>query len=117
MHIVEKIGREHLLKTNSTDFAPGDTLRLNLRVIEGEKERLQHFEGVVIARSGPGASETFTIRKISSGIGVERILPIHSPIIDSIKVIRRGRVRRAKLFYIRELRGKAARIREKKTKK
>jgi len=95
------------------DFAPGDTLRVAVRVREGDKERLQAFEGVCIARKGGGASETFTVRKVSSGIGVERIFPLHSPSVESITVVRRGRVRRAKLYYLRALRGKAARIREK----
>jgi large subunit ribosomal protein L19 len=95
-------------------FRAGDTLRVNVRVKEGEKERLQAFEGVCIARKGSGVSATFTVRKISSGIGVERIFPLHSPMLQSINVLRRGRVRRAKLFYLRELTGKATRIREKK---
>ena len=95
-------------------FRAGDTLRVNVRVKEGEKERLQAFEGVCIGRKGSGVSATFTVRKISSGIGVERIFPLHSPMLQSINVLRRGRVRRAKLFYLRELTGKATRIREKK---
>ena len=94
-------------------FAPGDTLRVNVRVREGDKERIQVFEGVCIGRKGAGVSETFTVRKVSSGIGVERIFPVHSPSVDSITVVRHGRVRRAKLYYLRALRGKAARIREK----
>ena len=96
-------------------FRPGDTVRVNVRVKEGEKERLQAFEGVCIARRGSGVSETFTVRKISSGIGVERIFPLHSPMIGGIAVVRRGRVRRAKLYYLRAVSGKAARIRERKT--
>ena len=96
-------------------FRPGDTVRVNVRVKEGEKERLQAFEGVCIARRGSGVSETFTVRKISSGIGVERIFPLHSPMIGGITVVRRGRVRRAKLYYLRAVSGKAARIRERKT--
>ena len=95
-------------------FRAGDTLRVSVRVREGEKERLQAFEGVCIARKGSGVSATFTVRKISSGIGVERIFPLHSPMLQAINVLRRGRVRRAKLFYLRELTGKATRIREKK---
>ena len=95
-------------------FRPGDTLRVNVRVKEGEKERLQAFEGVCIARKGGGVSETFTVRKISNGVGVERIFPVHSPMLAEIKVVRRGRVRRAKLYYLRHLTGKATRIKEKK---
>jgi large subunit ribosomal protein L19 len=96
-------------------FRPGDTVRVNVRVKEGEKERLQAFEGVCIARRGSGVSQTFTVRKISNGIGVERIFPLHSPMIGDISVVRRGRVRRAKLYYLRAVIGKAARIRERKT--
>ncbi|MHB0963757.1 MAG: 50S ribosomal protein L19, partial [Gemmatimonadaceae bacterium] len=92
----------------------GDTVRVNVRVKEGDKERLQAFEGVVIARKGEGVSKTFTVRKISNGVGVERIFPLHSPMLESVSVVRRGRVRRAKLFYLRELTGKATRIKEKK---
>ncbi len=95
-------------------FRAGDTLRVNVRVKEGEKERLQAFEGVCIARKGTGVSATFAVRKISNGVGVERIFPLHSPMLADIKVVRRGRVRRAKLFYLREVTGKAARIAEKK---
>ncbi|MBX9927701.1 MAG: 50S ribosomal protein L19 [Gemmatimonadaceae bacterium] len=95
-------------------FRPGDTLRVNVRVKEGEKERLQAFEGVCIARRGAGVSETFTVRKVSSGIGVERIFPVHSPMLAEITVVRRGSVRRAKLYYLRNVTGKAARIKEKK---
>lgn len=95
-------------------FRAGDTLRVNVRVREGDKERLQAFEGVCIARRGAGVSETFTVRKISNGVGVERIFPVHSPMIESITVVRRGRVRRAKLFYLRGVTGKSARIKEKR---
>lgn len=95
-------------------FRAGDTLRVNVRVREGDKERLQAFEGVCIARRGSGVSASFTVRKISNGVGVERIFPVHSPMIAEITVVRRGRVRRAKLFYLRSLAGKATRIREKK---
>jgi large subunit ribosomal protein L19 len=101
------------MRTDLPAFDPGDTLRVNVRVREGDKERLQAFEGVCIARKGGGVSETFMVRKVSSGIGVERIFPIHSPSIESVSVVRRGRVRRAKLYYLRALRGKAARIKEK----
>jgi large subunit ribosomal protein L19 len=95
-------------------FRAGDTLRVSVRVREGDKERLQAFEGVCIARRGSGVSASFTVRKISNGVGVERIFPLHSPMIADITVMRRGRVRRAKLFYLRSLAGKATRIREKK---
>jgi large subunit ribosomal protein L19 len=95
-------------------FRPGDTLRVNVRVKEGEKERIQAFEGVCISRHGSGVSETFTVRKISNGVGVERIFPTHSPMLADINVVRRGRVRRAKLYYLRHVTGKATRIKEKK---
>ena len=95
-------------------FRAGDTLRVSVRVREGDKERLQAFEGVCIARRGSGVSASFTVRKISNGVGVERIFPVHSPMIAEITVLRRGRVRRAKLFYLRSLAGKATRIKEKK---
>ena len=95
-------------------FEPGDTVRVMVRVKEGEKERLQAFEGLVIAKRGGGISENFTVRKISAGVGVERIFPMHSPILASVDVVRRGRVRRAKLYYLRNLSGKAARIKEKR---
>jgi len=96
-------------------FRAGDTLRVNVRVREGDKERVQAFEGICIARRGSGVSESFTVRKISNGVGVERIFPVHSPMIADIIVVRRGRVRRAKLYYLRHLAGKATRIRERKT--
>jgi len=96
-------------------FRPGDTLRVNVRVKEGEKERIQAFEGICIARRGSGVSETFTVRKISNGVGVERIFPVHSPMLAEVNIVRRGRVRRAKLYYLRNVTGKATRIREKKT--
>ena len=99
---------------NVPPFRAGDTLRVSVRVREGDKERLQAFEGVCIARRGSGVSASFTVRKISNGVGVERIFPVHSPMIAEIVVLRRGRVRRAKLFYLRSLAGKATRIREKK---
>jgi len=104
------------LRADIPVFRAGDTLRVNVRVVEGEKERLQAFEGVCIARRGAGVSETFTVRKVSNGVGVERIFPVHSPMISEITVVRRGRVRRAKLYYLRHLTGKATRIREKKVK-
>jgi large subunit ribosomal protein L19 len=102
------------LRTDIPVFRAGDTVRVNVRVREGDKERLQAFEGVCIARRGSGVSATFTVRKISSGVGVERIFPSHSPMISDITVVRRGRVRRAKLYYLRNLTGKASRIKEKK---
>ncbi|HEX4932747.1 MAG TPA: 50S ribosomal protein L19 [Gemmatimonadaceae bacterium] len=95
-------------------FRAGDTVRVNVRVKEGDKERLQAFEGVCIARRGSGVSATFTVRKVSNGVGVERIFPVHSPMLGEITVVRRGRVRRAKLYYLRHLAGKATRIKEKK---
>jgi len=104
---------QQYLKTDIPDFRPGDNLKVHVRLKEGEKERIQIFEGLVIARKHGGVSETFTVRKISSGIGVERTFPINSPSVAKVEVTRRGRVRRAKLYYIRGLRGKAARIREK----
>jgi len=100
------------LKTDIPAFDPGDTVRVMVRVREGEKERLQAFEGVCIARRGGGINETFTVRKISAGVGVERIFPLHSPSISHIEMVRQGRVRRAKLYFLRRLAGKAARIRE-----
>jgi large subunit ribosomal protein L19 len=103
------------LRSDIPPFRPGDTVRVNVRVKEGEKERLQAFEGVCIARKGGGVSETFTVRKISNGVGVERIFPLHSPMIGSLVVVRRGVVRRAKLYYLRDVVGKAARIKERKT--
>jgi large subunit ribosomal protein L19 len=103
------------LNANVPPFRPGDTVRVNVRVKEGEKERLQAFEGVCISRRGSGVSESFTVRKISNGVGVERIFPVHSPMLAEIKVVRRGRVRRAKLYYLRNLVGKATRIRERKS--
>ncbi len=100
------------MRTDIPDFAPGDTVRVHVRIKEGDKERIQVFEGVVIARKHGGLRETFTVRKISFGIGVERIFPLHSPVIERIEVVRRGDVRRAKLYYLRQLKGKAARVRE-----
>ena len=111
MERLRAIERE-ALKTNIPAFSPGDTVRVMVRVREGEKERLQAFEGICIARRGGGISESFTVRKISAGVGVERIFPLHSPSISVIEVVRKGRVRRAKLYFLRQLAGKAARIRE-----
>ena len=105
---------EESRKTNIPSFGAGDTVRVHVRVVEGEKERIQMFEGVVIARKGGSNRETFTVRKISYGTGVERLFPLHSPMIDKIDVVREGRVRRAKLYYLRSKRGRAARIRERR---
>ena len=102
------------LRDDLPEFSPGDTVSIEVRVIEGGKERLQTFKGIVIAKSGGGVEETFTVRKISGGIGVERIFPLHSPMINSLKVDRKGKVRRAKLHYLRGLTGKATRITEKR---
>jgi large subunit ribosomal protein L19 len=115
MNQLDSVDRAQV-RGNLPDFIPGDTVRVHVRIKEGEnKERLQAFEGVVIARKGDGVRESFTVRKTSFGIGVERIFPLHATIIDHIDVVKRGRVRRAKLYYLRELRGKAARIRERDT--
>lgn len=110
-NIIREIEKEQM-KNDIPAFRAGDTVRVHLKVVEGQRERIQVFEGVVIRRRGTGIAETFVARKISSGIGVERTLPLHSPKIEKIEVIRRGKVRRAKLYYLRELRGKAARIKE-----
>lgn len=109
--IVRQIGEEQL-KKDIPEFRAGDTLRVHVKVIEGQRERIQVFEGVVIKRRGGGVSETFIVRKMSYGVGVERTFPLHSPKIDKIEVVRRGKVRRAKLYYLRKRRGKAARIKE-----
>lgn len=111
MNVIDTI-EEAQLRDDLPAFGPGDTLKVHVRITEGEKERIQVFEGVCLAQKHGGVRATFTVRKISFGQGVERVFPLHSKIIDKIEVIRRGRVRRAKLYYIRELRGKAARIRE-----
>jgi len=103
------------LKENVPSFQPGDTLRVHVRIKEGNKERLQAFEGICIARKHGGERETVTVRKVSFGVGVERIFPLHGTVIDHIDVVRRGRVRRAKLYYLRDLKGKAARIKERDT--
>jgi large subunit ribosomal protein L19 len=103
------------LRDDVPQFGPGDTVRVHVRVVEGGRERVQAFEGVVIARNGGGARESFTVRKISFGVGVERIFPVHAPIIQKIEVLRRGDVRRAKLYYLRDRVGKATRIKEKRT--
>ena len=102
------------LRSDIPDFAPGDEVKIHVRVVEGNKERVQVFQGAVIRRSGHGVRETFTVRKVSFGVGVERTFPVHSPVIDHVEVAVRGDVRRAKLYYLRGLRGKAAKIREKR---
>ena len=114
MNIIETLEQEQIarLAKDIPEFAPGDTVIVNVKVKEGERSRVQAYEGVCIARSGGGLNESFTVRKISYGEGVERVFPVHSPNIDSIKVVRRGKVRRAKLYYLRGLRGKRARITE-----
>ncbi|UCF39681.1 MAG: 50S ribosomal protein L19 [Gemmatimonadota bacterium] len=111
MNRLEEVRREGL-RSDLPDFRPGDTVRVSVRVREGDKQRLQAFEGVCIGRRGAGMSETFTVRKVSGGVGVERVFPLNSPTVAGIKVVRPGRVRRAKLYYLRKLSGKAARIRE-----
>ena len=114
MNILQQLDREQIEKLGRDvpDFQPGDTLIVNVKVKEGERARVQAYEGVCIARAGAGFQESFTVRKISYGEGVERVFPLYSPMIDSIKVVRRGKVRRAKLYYLRDRRGKSARIAE-----
>src|SRR5215467_4022329 len=116
MNLLKQLEQEQITKLTTgkeiPDFAPGDTLQVNVKVTEGERTRVQAYEGVCIARSGGGLNENFTVRKISYGEGVERVFPLYSPMLDSIKVVRRGKVRRAKLYYLRGLRGKKARISE-----
>ncbi len=118
MHIIEELEKDQIARLTAErpvpDFRPGDTLRVNVRVIEGNRERIQAFEGVCIARRNRGINSSFTVRKISYGEGVERVFPLYSPRIESIEVVRRGRVRRAKLYYLRSRRGKAARIAERR---
>src|SRR5262247_3349759 len=117
MNLIQELEQEQVKKLSAgkeiPDFAPGDTVLVNVKVVEGERTRVQAYEGVCIGRSGGGLNESFTVRKISYGEGVERVFPVMSPMIDSIKVVRRGKVRRAKLYYLRQLRGKSARIVEK----
>ena len=116
MNIIQELDKEQLEKLSAgktiPDFGPGDTVIVNVKVVEGERSRVQAYEGVCIARSGGGINESFTVRKISYGEGVERVFPLYSTNIDSIEVVRRGRVRRAKLYYLRDRRGKSARIAE-----
>ena len=118
MNIIEQLEREQVTRATKErqvpDFRPGDTLRVNVKVIEGNRERVQAFEGVCIARANKGVGSSFTVRKISFGEGVERVFPLYSPIIDNIEVVRRGDVRRAKLYYLRGRRGKSARIAERR---
>ena len=109
--IISEITKEQL-RSDLPDFRPGDTVKVHVKVVEGTRERIQLFEGVVIKRRGGGISETFTVRKISYGVGVERTFPVHTPKIAKLEVVRKGKVRRAKLYYLRNLRGKAARIKE-----
>ena len=116
MNLLKQIEQEQIEKLTANkeipDFAPGDTVLVSVKVVEGERSRLQAYEGVCIARSGSGINQSFTVRKISYGEGVERVFPLYAPMVDSIKVVRRGKVRRAKLYYLRGLRGKSARIAE-----
>lgn len=111
MNIIETLEKEQL-RTDIPDFRPGDTVRVHVKVVEGNRERIQIFEGVVIGRRGRGINETFTVRRVSYGVAVERIFPLHSPRLERIEVVRHGKVRRAKLYYLRERIGKAARIKE-----
>ena len=117
MNLIKELEQEQVTKLSAgktiPPFEPGDTVLVNVKVVEGERSRIQAYEGVCIGRSGSGLNENFTVRKISYGEGVERVFPLYSPLVDSIKVVRRGKVRRAKLYYLRGLRGKSARITEK----
>ena len=113
MNTLDSLDSESL-RDDVPDFRPGDTLKVHVRVVEGTRSRVQLFQGVVIRRQGGGARETFTVRKVSFGVGVERTFPVHTPVIEKIEVVTRGDVRRAKLYYLRDLRGKAAKIKEKR---
>ena len=113
MHTLDAVDAVSM-RSDIPDFRPGDTLKVHVRVVEGNRSRIQVFQGVVIRRQGSGVRETFTVRKISFGVGVERTFPVHSPVIDRIEVLTRGDVRRAKLYYLRDLRGKAAKIKERR---
>lgn len=115
MEVIQQLEREQM-RMDLPDFIPGDTVRVHVKIKEGDKERIQVFQGVVISKRKGGISATFTVRKVSYGVGVERVFPYHSPIIDKVEVVTRGRVRRAKIYYLRKLRGKAARIRERRFK-
>src|ERR1700679_2338437 len=116
MNVIQELEKEQVAKLSAgktiPEFAPGDTVIVNVKVVEGERSRVQAYEGVCIGRAGQGLNENFTVRKISYGEGVERVFPVYSPMIDSVKVVRRGKVRRAKLYYLRDRRGKSARIAE-----
>jgi large subunit ribosomal protein L19 len=116
MNIIAELDQEQIAKLTASkeipEFQPGDTVIVNVKVVEGDRSRVQAYEGVCIARNGGGLNQSFTVRKISYGEGVERVFPLYSPLIDSIKVVRRGKVRRAKLYYLRDRRGKSARIAE-----
>ena len=116
MNVIQQLDKEQMAKLSAgkeiPDFGPGDTVLVNVKVVEGDRTRVQAYEGVCIGRAGAGLNENFTVRKISYGEGVERVFPLYSPMIDSIQVVRRGKVRRAKLYYLRERRGKSARIGE-----
>jgi large subunit ribosomal protein L19 len=113
MHILDSLDAASL-RDDVPDFRPGDTLKVHVKVVEGNRSRIQVFQGAVIRRQGDGVRETFTVRKVSFGVGVERTFPLHSPVLDKIEVVTRGDVRRAKLYYLRDLRGKAAKIKEKR---
>lgn len=113
MDVIQSIHAEQM-RTDLPDFAPGDTVKVHVKVVEGDRERIQVFEGVVLKRAGGGLTETFTVRKISQGVGVERTFPVHSPRIERIEVVRKGKVRQARLFYLRDRVGKAARIKERR---
>ena len=113
MNILEALEKEQM-RTDIPDFRPGDTVKVHARIKEGEKERIQIFKGVVIRKRKGATGATFTVRKVSYGVGVEKIFPLHSPLVDKIEIITRGRVRRARLYYLRKLRGKASRIKEKR---
>lgn len=113
MQVIKQLEREQM-RMDMPDFLPGDTVRVHVKIKEGDKERIQMFQGVVIAKRKGGINATFTVRKVSYGVGVERVFPINSPILDRVEIVTRGRVRRAKIYYLRKLRGKAARIREKR---
>ena len=113
LNLSDAVERE-LVRTDLPDFGPGDTVKVNVRVVEGNRERIQTFQGVVIRRRGGGARETFTVRKVSFGVGVERTFPLHSPSVASVEVVSRGAVRRSKLYYLRDRVGRAARIKEKR---
>ncbi len=113
MELIKNLEKE-MIRMDLPSFSAGDTIKVHVKIREGEKERIQVFQGVVIGKRNNGAQSTFTVRKISYGVGVERVFPVHSPFIDQIEIVTRGRVRRAKIYYLRKLRGKAARIKEKR---